>query len=95
MATGLAPAELLGGGRDYFDALLTEVQERRRLGWDTPEMLASLVEISFASYRALLALAGAKQIPDQLNVERPWQQKQRRPRMNWRELQRFLSGRRG
>lgn len=92
MITGLAPADLLGGGQDYFDALLAEAQERRRLGWDVPEMLATLIEISFANYRALLALGGAKSIPGQLKIDRPWQKK---PRVSWRELQRFLGGSRG
>jgi hypothetical protein len=94
MITGLAPTELLGGGRNYFDALLAEAQERRRIGWEVPEMLATLIEVQFASYRALLALGGAKTVPDPLKIPRPWQEK-KRERVSWRELQAFLGGRRG
>ena len=69
--TGCAPAPLLGGGRPYFDALLDTAKRRAEVGWDQTELLAQLVEISFASYRALLALTGARRIPDQVKVRRP------------------------
>jgi hypothetical protein len=62
---------MLGGGRRYFDALLDKSGERRALGYDPTELLAQLLEVSFASYRALLALGGAKEIPKQINVPRP------------------------
>jgi hypothetical protein len=71
MATGCAPAELLAGGRTYFDALVAELSEERQNGWDVNEQLATLIEISWAQYRALLALAGAKQIPAQIKLPRP------------------------
>jgi hypothetical protein len=95
MATGCAPAELLAGGRSYFDALVEEVGEERANGWDVTEMLATLVEINWAQYRALLALGGAKQIPQQLKVPRPGRASQQQPRLHWQDIQRRVEAGRG
>jgi hypothetical protein len=87
--TGCSPAQLLGGGQSYFDALLETSQRRAAVGYDQTELLAKLVEISFASYRALLALTGTKKIPEQIKVKRPGEppgQRQRRQGVNWRQL---------
>jgi hypothetical protein len=92
--TGCDSTALLRGGQSYFDALVHEAVERRRVGWDVHELLACLVELSHAQYRALLSLAGAKQIPDQLKVERPHEaerKKKDRKVVSWRELQRMVS----
>jgi hypothetical protein len=87
--TGLGPAELKAGGRAYFDALLDRATERNQLGWTSETMLANLLEVSFASYRVLLALMGAKNIPQPLSVPRPGLPVRRA--VNWRELQRRVS----
>jgi hypothetical protein len=89
--TGCGPAELLAGGRAYFDALCDKAAERRRIGWDQHEMLASLAEISFAQYRTLLALSGAKEIPDPLRIRRPGEVERKRERISWRDLKRIVS----
>lgn len=89
--TGCAPAELLGGGRDYFDALCERARARRQIGWDIHELLAELLEVSFASYRALLALTGSKDLPAPLAVRRPGEEQRKPERISWRELQRRMS----
>jgi hypothetical protein len=92
--TGCAPAELLGGGQLYFDALVERASERARVGYDTTELLAGLVEISYASYRALLAMGGVKNLPQPIHVERPGERTRRRTRrVNWRELARRVGQR--
>ena len=93
--TGCAPAQLLGGGPVYFDALLDTATRRAEAGYDTTELLAQLVEISFASYRVLLGLAGAKQIPTQYKVPRPGGESRAKPeRVNWRVLAARVGGER-
>jgi len=76
--TGCAPAELMAGGRDYFDALVQRADNRMSLGYESTELLATLVEVTFASYRALLALAGVKNLPEQIKVPRPGTQVRKR-----------------
>jgi len=66
------------GGRDYFDALVTRVSTRESVGYNLTELMAALVEINFAQYRALVALGGGKNIPDQIKVPRPGVRKQRK-----------------
>lgn len=91
--TGCAPAQLIGGGRAYFDALLEKAEQRSQIGYDSTELLAQLVEINFAMYRALLAMGGNKQIPDQHRVRRPGTSRQQT--VNWRHLAGRLGGARG
>ena len=69
--TGCAPAELLAGGQEYFDALVEECNERAMNGYVEIEMLANITELLHANYRALLAMGGSKDIPRQLKVPRP------------------------
>jgi len=93
MVTGCAPTELLAGGRDFFDALVEEVSEERQNGWVVEEMLASLIEVNYAQYRALLALAGAKSIPNQIKLPRPGDKAVRRTSIG--ELQKLMEARGG
>jgi len=88
--TGCTPAELLAGGRDYFDALVERADARRSIGFDTNELLATLVEIAFAQFRALLALGGADKVPDQLNVPRPGGQRSTRRKLSPAEFQQWV-----
>ena len=91
MATGCAPDELLSGGRDYFDALVTTVNEERANGWDVIEMLALLVEINHAQLRALIALGGSSDIPRQLRVPRPGQSAAAaQKRAHWQDIARMV-----
>lgn len=93
--TGRTPAELLGGGQLFFDSLVERVGERTRLGYESTELLAGILEVSWASYRALLALSGAKSIPQPIHVERPGE-RAKRTRASWRELaQRVMRPSRG
>ena len=93
--TGCAPAQLLGGGQSYFDAMLDTASRRAEVGYDPTELLAQLVEISFGMYRALLGLGGVKHIPNQIRVQRPTRQHEKRPTVNWRVLAARLGGERG
>ena len=40
---------MLGGGPSYFGALWERAHERAELGYDTTELMAQLLELSFAS----------------------------------------------
>lgn len=82
---------MLGGGPSYFGALWERAHERAELGYDTTELMAQLLEVSFASYRCLLVLTGAKHVPDQIKVRRPGQ---KRKAVNWRTLAARLGGER-
>jgi hypothetical protein len=90
MATGCGPAELLAGGRDYFDALVEELSEERENGWVVEEQLASLIEINWAMLRALIALGGGRP-PRQFNVPRPGNGA-RPPKTSILDLQKRLGG---
>jgi hypothetical protein len=86
--TGRLPAELLGGGRDYFDALVEVVASRRRVGYDRDELLAQLVEMMHGNYRAVIALGGGTP-PKPYVVPRPHQPRPAaQPKVTWRELAR-------
>ena len=82
--TGLGPAELLSGGRAYFDALVERCHDRSELGWTVEEFLASILEVDFAQYRALVGLGGGD-VPAQMSVTRPG--RKRPNKVTWRELQ--------
>jgi hypothetical protein len=56
-------------------------------------MLASLIEVNFAQYRALLALAGVKNVPAQIKLPRPGDRAVRRTSVA--ELQRLMEARGG
>ena len=92
MATGCVPDALMGGGRDYFDALVEQVGEERQNGWITNELLATLIEVEFAQYRILLALAGSKDIPRQIRVPRPGDGRHAAaaPRAHWQDIARMM-----
>jgi hypothetical protein len=62
---------MLAGGRRYFDELCSAVTNRVETGYHVEELLAALLEVTFASHRVLLAMGGAKQIPEQIRVPRP------------------------
>jgi hypothetical protein len=80
----------MAGGRGYFDALVAEVGEERRNGWQVEEMLATLIEINWAQYRALVALTGARSVPDQIRVPRPADGRPKQ-KTGWQEIQRMVN----
>ena len=90
MSTGCAPVDLVAGGRRYFDALVDQVDEERRNGWVIEEMLATLIEVNWAQYRALVALTGSRDLPRQIRVPRPADAAKRPERIDAKELQRRL-----
>jgi hypothetical protein len=90
--TGVAPAGLLSGGPEVFDALIERAQERRRSGYEPVELLAELVEITHALLRVTAHAHGARGVPDQVKVRRPRHVDGGVPAMTARELAAALSG---
>lgn len=66
--TGISPRELLALDAPMYDAMVDAVNER----WSvSDELAAQSVEMQHATYTAVLAGAGAKNLPKPFRVPRP------------------------
>ena len=66
--TGIAPQSILDLDPAMYDAMVEAVGER----WSVQdELMATQVELSHATYTAVLATGGVKRLPDVLRVPRP------------------------